>query len=237
MEHGLLQLLNDFHCGKLQAFGNPATFNKMDAIRVQQEQLARQHFEMDLLIPRTANRLSSEESRKENTEKMDKLVQQLHSLSTSVYPLQVAVNFCKFRFCSPGGSSGSSGRAVGYQVRELKVLYLGLESVQLHPDFGVHDCKAWRIKWQLKMKSVQYKGGVTQRFSLHRTAGLGRRLFSGQQFTEGLMNSGPVRATLTVTTPSPILNNPVIKLHVCIAKDKVRLLLRGLDIQCTSNMI
>ncbi|GFS21496.1 coiled-coil domain-containing protein 28B [Elysia marginata] len=86
MEHGLLQLLNDFHCGKLQAFGNPATFNKMDAIRVQQEQLARQHFEMDLLIPRTANRLSSEESRKENTEKMDKLVQQLHSLSTSVYP-------------------------------------------------------------------------------------------------------------------------------------------------------
>ncbi|KAK3775303.1 hypothetical protein RRG08_030972 [Elysia crispata] len=88
MEHGLLQLLNDFHCGKLQAFGNPATFNKMDAIRVQQEQLARQHFEMDLLIPRTANRLSSEESRKENTEKMDKLVQQLHSLSTSVQTLQ-----------------------------------------------------------------------------------------------------------------------------------------------------
>lgn len=88
MEHGLLQLLNDFHCGKLQAFGNPATFSKMDAIRVQQEQLARQHFEMDLLIPRTANRLSSEESRKENTEKMDKLVQQLHSLSTSVQTLQ-----------------------------------------------------------------------------------------------------------------------------------------------------
>ncbi|CAL1544712.1 unnamed protein product [Lymnaea stagnalis] len=87
MEHGLLQLLNDFHSGKLQAFGNTATFNKMDAIRVQQEQLAKTHFEMDLIPRTTANRLSTEESRKENNEKMDKLIEQLHSLSVSVYPL------------------------------------------------------------------------------------------------------------------------------------------------------
>ncbi|XP_059150140.1 coiled-coil domain-containing protein 28B-like [Physella acuta] len=88
MEHGLLQLLNDFHSGKLQAFGNTATFNKMDAIRVQQEQLAKTHFEMDL-IPRSAtNRLSTEESRKENNEKMEELVAQLHKLSVSVQTLQ-----------------------------------------------------------------------------------------------------------------------------------------------------
>ncbi|XP_005088900.1 coiled-coil domain-containing protein 28A isoform X2 [Aplysia californica] len=88
MEHGLLSLLNDFHSGKLQAFGNTATFNKMDAIRVQQEQLARQHFEMDQ-VPRSAtSMLSSEESRKENNEKMDKLMEQLHSLSLSVQTLQ-----------------------------------------------------------------------------------------------------------------------------------------------------
>ncbi|KAI8791599.1 coiled-coil domain-containing protein 28A [Biomphalaria glabrata] len=56
MEHGLLQLLNDFHSGKLQAFGNTETFNKMDAIRVQQEQLAKTHFEMDLVPRNTSNR-------------------------------------------------------------------------------------------------------------------------------------------------------------------------------------
>merc|ERR1719239_319134 len=68
MEHGLLTLLNDFHSGKLQAFGNTATFNKMDEIRVQQEQLAKQHFEMDQIPRSVSSMLSSEETRKENKE-------------------------------------------------------------------------------------------------------------------------------------------------------------------------
>ncbi|CAG5118521.1 unnamed protein product [Candidula unifasciata] len=92
MEHGLLQLLDDFHSGKLQAFGNTATFNKMDSIRVQQEQLARQHFEMDLISKPNANRLSTEESHKENNEKIDKLIEQLHNLSVSVQTLQTEMS-------------------------------------------------------------------------------------------------------------------------------------------------
>ncbi|KAK3096762.1 hypothetical protein FSP39_003010 [Pinctada imbricata] len=48
MEHGLLQLLADFHSGKLQAFGGNMTFEKMDQIREQQEHLAKLHFEMDM---------------------------------------------------------------------------------------------------------------------------------------------------------------------------------------------
>ncbi|KAH9525103.1 Coiled-coil domain-containing protein 28B [Bulinus truncatus] len=98
MEHGLLQLLNDFHSGKLQAFGNTETFNKMDAIRVQQEQLAKTHFEMDLVPRNTSNRnrFSTEESRKENSEKMDKLIAQLHSLSLSVQNLQTEMGKKEF---------------------------------------------------------------------------------------------------------------------------------------------
>uniref|UniRef100_A0A0B6YZ09 Coiled-coil domain-containing protein 28B n=1 Tax=Arion vulgaris TaxID=1028688 RepID=A0A0B6YZ09_9EUPU len=92
MEHGLIQLLDDFHSGKLQAFGNTATFNKMDDIRVQQEQLARQHFEMDLIPRPNTNRLSTEESRKENNDKIDKLIEQLHSLSVSVQTLQAEMS-------------------------------------------------------------------------------------------------------------------------------------------------
>merc|ERR1712241_1079840 len=36
MEQGLLQLLEDFHSGKLQAFGSDCTFEKMDQVREQQ---------------------------------------------------------------------------------------------------------------------------------------------------------------------------------------------------------
>ncbi|KAK2141256.1 hypothetical protein LSH36_1134g02052 [Paralvinella palmiformis] len=48
MEQGLLQLLEDFHSGKLQAFaGQDSPFEKMDHVREQQEKLARLHFELD----------------------------------------------------------------------------------------------------------------------------------------------------------------------------------------------
>lgn len=47
MEQGLLQLLEDFHFGKLQAFGLDCTFEKMDEVRERQERLAKLHFELD----------------------------------------------------------------------------------------------------------------------------------------------------------------------------------------------
>ncbi|KAH9382176.1 hypothetical protein HPB48_010455 [Haemaphysalis longicornis] len=47
MEQGLLQLLHDFHSGKLQAFGKDCTFEKMEHVREQQERLARLHFELN----------------------------------------------------------------------------------------------------------------------------------------------------------------------------------------------
>ncbi|GFR14951.1 coiled-coil domain-containing protein 28B [Trichonephila clavata] len=47
MEQGLLKLLDDFHSGKLQAFGKDCTFEKMEQVREQQERLARLHFELN----------------------------------------------------------------------------------------------------------------------------------------------------------------------------------------------
>nr|XP_022336998.1 coiled-coil domain-containing protein 28B-like isoform X2 [Crassostrea virginica] len=89
MEHGLLQLLEDFHCGKLQAFkhmsGGSMTFEKMDQIREQQEQLARLHFEMD--IQQDMQRRDTDEGRKAANEKLKKLVDKLHSISSSIQSL------------------------------------------------------------------------------------------------------------------------------------------------------
>lgn len=85
MEHGLLQLLEDFHCGKLQAFGGSMTFDKMDQIREQQEQLARLHFEMD--IQQDMQRRDTDEGRAAANEKLKKLVDKLHSISSSIQSL------------------------------------------------------------------------------------------------------------------------------------------------------
>jgi len=47
MEKGLLLLLDDFHAGKLQVFGQGCTFDQMDQVREQQERLSRLHFDLD----------------------------------------------------------------------------------------------------------------------------------------------------------------------------------------------
>uniref|UniRef100_A0A3Q3E0E2 Coiled-coil domain containing 28B n=1 Tax=Hippocampus comes TaxID=109280 RepID=A0A3Q3E0E2_HIPCM len=47
MEGGLLNLLNDFHSGKLQAFGKVCSFEQLEHVREMQEKLARLHFSMD----------------------------------------------------------------------------------------------------------------------------------------------------------------------------------------------
>ncbi|XP_051507600.1 coiled-coil domain-containing protein 28B-like isoform X1 [Myxocyprinus asiaticus] len=47
MEGGLLSLLNDFHSGKLQAFGKVCSFEQLEHVREMQERLARLHFSLD----------------------------------------------------------------------------------------------------------------------------------------------------------------------------------------------
>ncbi|KAJ6660169.1 hypothetical protein lerEdw1_018096 [Lerista edwardsae] len=46
MEKGLLSLLNDFHSGKLQAFGNECSIEQMEHVRGMQEKLARLNLEL-----------------------------------------------------------------------------------------------------------------------------------------------------------------------------------------------
>ncbi|NWV41469.1 CC28A protein, partial [Grantiella picta] len=46
MERGLLSLLNDFHSGKLQAFGNECSIEQMEHVRSMQEKLARLNLEL-----------------------------------------------------------------------------------------------------------------------------------------------------------------------------------------------
>ncbi|XP_055720019.1 coiled-coil domain-containing protein 28B-like [Salvelinus fontinalis] len=47
MEGGLLNLLNDFHSIKLQAFGKVCSFEQLEHMREMQEKLARLHFSLD----------------------------------------------------------------------------------------------------------------------------------------------------------------------------------------------
>ncbi|XP_051892070.1 coiled-coil domain-containing protein 28B isoform X2 [Pristis pectinata] len=47
MECGLLHLLNDFHSGKLQAFGKDCSFEQMEHVREMQEKMAHLHFSLD----------------------------------------------------------------------------------------------------------------------------------------------------------------------------------------------
>uniref|UniRef100_A0A4W5PUF3 Coiled-coil domain containing 28B n=1 Tax=Hucho hucho TaxID=62062 RepID=A0A4W5PUF3_9TELE len=47
MEGGLLNLLNDFHSIKLQAFGKICSFEQLEHMREMQEKLARLHFSLD----------------------------------------------------------------------------------------------------------------------------------------------------------------------------------------------
>lgn len=86
MEQGLLQLLGEFHCGKLRAFNDGATFEKMDQVREQQERLARLHFDLD--VHQDIYRFGTEEARTTANENLSKLIDQLHNLSMSIQTLQ-----------------------------------------------------------------------------------------------------------------------------------------------------
>ncbi|KAM4700073.1 coiled-coil domain-containing protein 28B isoform 1-T2 [Discoglossus pictus] len=85
MEGGLLSLLNDFHSGKLQAFGQVCSFEQLERVREMQEQLARLHFSLDVC---------AEELREETHEErnLEQLLSNLEELSNSIQKLHLAEN-------------------------------------------------------------------------------------------------------------------------------------------------
>jgi len=82
MERALLGLLDDFHSGKLKAFGCGCTMEQMTDIREQQESLAKLHFELGSNGGQFNN--SNDLSAQEN---MARLVQKLENLSVSIEKL------------------------------------------------------------------------------------------------------------------------------------------------------
>lgn len=47
MEQSLIRLMDDFHAGRLRAFGRDITFEQMERVREKQERLARMHFDLN----------------------------------------------------------------------------------------------------------------------------------------------------------------------------------------------
>ncbi|ROT68518.1 Coiled-coil domain-containing protein 28B [Penaeus vannamei] len=82
IEQGLLQLMEDFQAGNLRAFGKDSRLRQMEAIREQQERLARLHFEVgaeqDLYPP------LSEEGLRTSHDNMRTLMEKLAQLSESI---------------------------------------------------------------------------------------------------------------------------------------------------------
>ncbi|XP_035206021.1 coiled-coil domain-containing protein 28A-like isoform X2 [Stegodyphus dumicola] len=87
MEQGLLKLLDDFHSGKLQAFGKDCTFEKMEQVREQQERLARLHFELN--AQQEIYGPQSEDGRRVGRENLGKLIENLPPSKSSV-PLMLS---------------------------------------------------------------------------------------------------------------------------------------------------
>ncbi|XP_054479815.1 coiled-coil domain-containing protein 28A [Anoplopoma fimbria] len=86
MENGLLSLLNDFHSGKLQAFGNECSIDQMEHVREMQEKLARLHFDLYSEVDEMP-----EDQRKVGCDtNMDKLLLNLEELSSSIQKLNLA---------------------------------------------------------------------------------------------------------------------------------------------------
>ncbi|XP_030054390.1 coiled-coil domain-containing protein 28A [Microcaecilia unicolor] len=86
MEKGLLSLLNDFHSGKLQAFGHECSIEQMEHVREMQEKLARLHLELygELEeLPEDKRKIASDSN-------LDKLLSDLEELSSSIQKLHLA---------------------------------------------------------------------------------------------------------------------------------------------------
>ncbi|XP_055709658.1 uncharacterized protein LOC129805640 isoform X2 [Phlebotomus papatasi] len=82
MERALLGLLEDFHSGKLRAFGSGCTMEQMTDIREQQERLAKLHFELG-----AGGDTEDSQSECNAQQKMSQLVKKLENLSVSIEKL------------------------------------------------------------------------------------------------------------------------------------------------------
>lgn len=86
MENGLLSLLNDFHSGKLQAFGNECSIGQMEHVREMQEKLARLHFDLYGEV----DEMPEDQRKTARDTNMDKLLLNLEELSSSIQKLNLA---------------------------------------------------------------------------------------------------------------------------------------------------
>ncbi|XP_050423432.1 uncharacterized protein LOC126835160 isoform X3 [Adelges cooleyi] len=85
MEQALQQLLEDFHSGKLRAFGKDCSMEQMTAIREQQEHLAWLHFELG--VRQDVSTPLSEQGITKGSENMHSLMASLEQLSLSIEKL------------------------------------------------------------------------------------------------------------------------------------------------------
>lgn len=90
MEEGLLKLLDDFNSGKLRAFGQGCSMEQMEAIRDQQESLAKLHFDLGGMQDPFAP--LSEEGLRSSNDNMDKLMNRLEKLSVAIGELNPAAS-------------------------------------------------------------------------------------------------------------------------------------------------
>ncbi|XP_026940986.1 coiled-coil domain-containing protein 28A isoform X3 [Sagmatias obliquidens] len=82
MERGLLSLLNDFHSGKLQAFGNECSIEQMEHVRGMQEKLAR----LNLELYGELEELPEDKRKAASDSNLDRLLSDLEELNSSINP-------------------------------------------------------------------------------------------------------------------------------------------------------
>ncbi|XP_011356143.1 coiled-coil domain-containing protein 28B isoform X1 [Pteropus medius] len=108
MEGGLLNLLNDFHSGRLQAFGSDrdcpgkeCSFEQLEHVREMQEKLARLHFSLDVCGEEEEEEeeedgvtggLPEEQKKTMADRNLDQLLSNLEDLSNSIQKLHLAEN-------------------------------------------------------------------------------------------------------------------------------------------------
>ncbi|GBP29961.1 Coiled-coil domain-containing protein 28B [Eumeta japonica] len=92
MEKALLELLDDFHTGKLSAFGSGCSMEQMINIRDQQEHLARLHFRLCGDVEKPSDDKDTGFDNATAREKMAQLVHSLEQLSASIEHLHSGDN-------------------------------------------------------------------------------------------------------------------------------------------------
>lgn len=84
MERALLGLLDDFHSGKLKAFGSGCTMEHMTDIREQQENLAKLHFDLGACGDDPLNSNNNMLQLVQKLEKLSVSIEKLHSTNSGV---------------------------------------------------------------------------------------------------------------------------------------------------------